>query len=281
MSIDIQQPVAVRSGGFQWKGFNLHYEVWGHGGIPFLLMHGLLFDSRLNRALARRLVGEGFQVILMDFLGHGHSDQPTDPCAYRVDFCAQQGLACMDHLEIDKAIIGGISLGAIAGLFIAVEHPERCLGLFLEMPVMEWSTVFAATIILPLSTLVAYVPRVYRGLTWPLRRWQPKNELAASGLSGLSNEPAVINAILHGLMVGPVVPTSEQRRQIQLPTIIIGHGRDRLHQYRDAQILAGEIADSQFVKSGFGGVEIRKERNRLWPEVQVFLARATRLAKAA
>lgn len=269
----MEKPASVRSGFFQWKSHELYYEVWGDGGTPFLLMHGLLCDVQLNRALARRLVAEGHRVVLMDFLGHGRSAKPTDPREYRVDFCAQQGLACLDHLGIDKAVIGGVSLGAIATLFIAHEQPDRCLGMFLEMPVMEWSTIFAGTIILPISTLVAYFPRAYKTLTWPLKQIRTRNEIAAALISGLTLEPAVINALLHGLMVGPVVPSSEQRRQLQQPAIVIGHAKDRLHQYRDALALSRELPNAHFVKAGFGGVEIRSERNRLWPEVQGFLAR--------
>src|ERR1044071_300935 len=155
-------PVAVRSGTFVHRGFELAYEVYGDSGVPCLLVHGLLLDSLLNRDLAQRFVGEGYQVVLLDLLGHGKSEKPTDPREHRVDFYAEQVLACLDHLNIDKALVGGISLGAITGLQFAAIAPQRVLGLFLEMPVMEWSTTFAAVLLTPRLTIVDYGK-------WPFR----------------------------------------------------------------------------------------------------------------
>jgi pimeloyl-ACP methyl ester carboxylesterase len=83
-------PVAVRSGTFVHRGFELAYEVYGDSGVPCLLVHGLLLDSLLNRDLAQRFVAEGYQVVLLDLLGHGKSEKPTDPREHRVDFYAEQ-----------------------------------------------------------------------------------------------------------------------------------------------------------------------------------------------
>lgn len=262
----------VRSGLFKWKQYELAYEVWGTSGIPCLLMHGILLDSEMNRGLARRFVSQGYQVVLLDLLGHGNSDKPTDPREHRTDFYAEQGLACLDHLCIEKALIGGVSLGANTTLQMATMAPERCLGMFLEMPVMEWSSAFAGMIFLPLLTVVNNFQSSYRAFSRFLR-WlpAPSSAVLASLKNGFSAEPEVITAILHGTIVGPVVPAAEYRRRLDMPTLVIGHAWDRLHQMRDAVALARELPDARFLKAKSAGFDLRNPHTTLWPEISLFL----------
>ena len=43
-------------------------------------------------------------------------------------------VAFLDHLEIDRAVIGGISLGSAVAVNLALRHPSRVLGLVLSRP---------------------------------------------------------------------------------------------------------------------------------------------------
>ncbi|MGH8530349.1 MAG: alpha/beta fold hydrolase [Nevskiales bacterium] len=88
-------------------------------------MHGILLDSVINQDLAEEFAAAGFRVVLCDFLGHGASDKPSDPKLHRVDFYAEQALAVLDHLHIQRAVVGGISLGAITALQFIAKWPER------------------------------------------------------------------------------------------------------------------------------------------------------------
>jgi pimeloyl-ACP methyl ester carboxylesterase len=261
----------VRSGQFQWRGYALAYEVWGDKGTPCLLMHGLLLDSLMNRDLARRFVAAGYQVALLDFLGHGASDKPVDAREHRIDFLGDQALACLDHLGWDQALVGGVSLGANAALSMATQAPERCLGLFIEMPVMEQSVNFAGAVFLPLVMASNFLPWAIRPFARGMRRLpRPRWESAASVMNALSTEPAMINAVLHGLLVGPIVPAAYARRKLQMPTLIIGHGWDALHELRDAKGLAQELPNAQLVKAA-SILELRVRPQRLWPAIERFL----------
>ena len=271
MSVPTSQPVSVRSGTFRHHGFELAYEVYGDTGVPCLLVHGLLLDSLINRDLAQRFVGEGYRVVLLDLLGHGKSDKPTDPRQHRVDFYADQVLACLEHLGIERALVGGISLGAITALQFATQSPERLLGLFLEMPVMEWSTPFAAVLLAPILTLVDYGKWAFRPFARTLRRLpRPRAAWLASGMNALSAEPEVITAVLHGILVGPVVPSAAKRRALDMPTLIVAHGGDKLHELRDAESLAEEMPKARLIKAR-SIFELRMKPARLWPEIADFL----------
>ena len=261
----------LEKGRFRLGDYELAYEVHGDSGVPCVLLHGLLLDSLVNRSLAARFVTQGYRVILLDLLGHGESDKPTDPREMRVDFFADQTLALLDHLGIEKALVGGVSLGAITALQVAAQAPERCLGLFIEMPVMEWSTMFAALLLVPVITLVDYGSFVVRPFARLVRRIpRPNIDLLASFLNAVSTEPEVITAVLHGILVGPVVPSAARRRQLTMPTLVIGHRGDRLHAHRDAAELAKEMPNARLLETRWIG-ELRLTPDRLWPKIRVFL----------
>jgi pimeloyl-ACP methyl ester carboxylesterase len=266
---------------FRCGDYELAYEIHGESGVPCVLLHGLLLDSLMNRDLAARFVTQGYRVILLDLLGHGESDKPTDPRELRIDFFAEQTLALLSHLGIERALVGGVSLGAITALQVAVTAPERCIGLFIEMPVMEWSTMFAALLLVPLITLVDYGSFIGRPLARFMRRIpRPKNDLLASFLNAASAEPKVITAILHGILVGPVVPPSERRRQLTMPTLVIGHRGDRLHAHRDAAELAKEMPNARLLETRWIG-ELHVTPERLWPKVRGFLNEVSAIARSA
>lgn len=268
--------VPTSSGEFHYRGHRLSYEVHGDEGTPLLLMHGLLLDTLLYRDLADRFVAEGYRVVLLDLLGHGKSDKPTDPREHRIDFCAEQALACLDHLGIDRALVGGVSLGAVVALQAAAIAPDRILGLFLEMPVMEWSTTFAAMMFVPTIAAVDFARPIVSAWSGFLGRLpRPRTFWMASVMNLIATPPEVITAVLHGVLVGPVVPPRRVRRQLAMPTLVIGHGGDRLHSLQDAEALAAEMPDAQLIKAR-SLVEFRRSPDRLWPEIASFLRRVQR-----
>src|SRR5512139_3705700 len=261
----------LEKGRFRFGHYELAYEIHGDSGVPCVLLHGLLLDSLMNRDLAARFVTQGYRVILLDLLGHGESDKPSDPRELRIDFFAEQTLALLDHLGIERALVGGVSLGAITALQVAAKAPERCVGLFIEMPVMEWSTMFAALLLVPLIALVDYASFIGRPLARLVRRIpRPNSDLLASFLNAASAEPEVITAVLHGILVGPVVPPAERRRQLTMPTVVIGHRGDRLHKHRDAAELAKEMPNAHLLETRWIG-ELRVTPDRLWPKIRAFL----------
>jgi pimeloyl-ACP methyl ester carboxylesterase len=62
------------------------------------------------------LLDAGFQVVMYDLRGHGHSDKPDDRGRYSMDAHAGDVQALADHLSLDRPALAGYSLGSmIAG----------------------------------------------------------------------------------------------------------------------------------------------------------------------
>jgi pimeloyl-ACP methyl ester carboxylesterase/acyl-CoA-binding protein len=268
---------------FEYGGFRLAYETVGEG-MPFILLHGILLDSHINRDLATRIAVEGYRVILLDLLGHGRSDKSTDPKDHRCDFYADQVIALLDHLGIERALLGGVSLGCIVSLHAAAKAPQRVAGLFLEMPVMEWSAPWAAFLLAPPLLAARFARFAYVPFTRLMRRLprprQLRREWLASIMNTLSLDPAVVAAILHGTLVGPIVPPESQRRALAMPALIVGHSGDRLHELRDAHVLGEQLPNAQLLEARHI-LELRTRPDRLWPSISSFLRQVQETSLAA
>jgi pimeloyl-ACP methyl ester carboxylesterase/acyl-CoA-binding protein len=258
---------------FEYGGFRLAYETVGEG-MPFVLLHGILLDSHINRELATRIAVEGYRVILLDLLGHGRSDKSSDPKDHRCDFYADQVIALLDHLGIERAVVGGVSLGCIVSLHVAAKAPQRVAALFLEMPVMEWSAPWAAFLLAPPLLAARFGRFAYQPFARFMRRLpRPhllRREWLASIMNTLSLDPPVVAAILHGTLVGPIVPPENQRRAMTMPALVIGHSGDRLHEFRDAHVLSEQLPNAQLLEARHI-LELRTRPDRLWPTISAFL----------
>ncbi len=103
----------------------IRYEVQGKGP-PLVLHHG--FSSNLEVWLAAgyaRALKTDYRLILIDARGHGASDKPHDPEAYRLETFAGDVVAVLDELGIAKAHYWGYSMGAVVGYEIIRRAPSR------------------------------------------------------------------------------------------------------------------------------------------------------------
>lgn len=273
MTTPIRPPVYPVEQSYYFHGhYRLGYEVYGPvQGTPVLLVHGILLDAYCNRDIAGTLATEGYRVILLDLLGHGRSDKPTKAAEHRVDFYAEQVLGLMDHLGLERAILGGVSLGAITSLTVACLAPHRVRALLLEMPVMENAVPVAALMLVPLMIAVHYARPAYRVFARLLRQLPEPRRAALNSLrNALAAEPEVIRAVLHGVLVGPVVPSARRRRLIQQPTLVIGHARDPLHDMADAKALKRQLPNASILVAR-SILELRTRPERLMPRILDFL----------
>lgn len=110
----------------------LHVEARGDGPA-LVLAHGLGGSARNFRPQARRFSG-AWQVVTLDLRGHARSEAPDDPAAYTLDALAGDLGRVLDDRGVERAVVGGLSLGAAAALGFARTAPRRVRGLVLASP---------------------------------------------------------------------------------------------------------------------------------------------------
>ncbi len=108
---------------------DLHVQVVGEGEV-LLLLHGFGGSGRNFRPQARAL-RDRWRVVLPDLRGHARSAAPEAASAYSIPrFVADVGLV-LDQVGAERAVLGGLSLGAAIALQFALAHPDRVRGLVL------------------------------------------------------------------------------------------------------------------------------------------------------
>lgn len=229
----------------------LEYTEYGSGERWVVLLHGLLLPRRMHQPLARALADDGFHVVTLDLLGHGRSDQPADSMAYSMSSFAEQVVALLDHLGAERAVIGGTSLGANVALETAVLAPDRVQALMVEMPVLDNALVAGIVAFVPTMMAARYFPFTVNSVR-RVTRSVPRGIVPfwlGVGLDALDHRADSIAALLHGVIFGRVAPQSKQRRQIDVPTLIVGHPSDPIHPFVDSEMLAQELPDVTFVRA--------------------------------
>ena len=267
-------PVPFAVGTFESDGVELYYEIHGQGPRVFVFMHGILMDSDMNRRLAADLAVLGNRVVLLDLPGHGHSEKPRRASFHRMDTYAHHVVNLLDHLGVERAVVGGVSLGGNVSLLVAAQSPDRVQGLVIEMPVLEWAVPAAAVTFLPMLFAVHFARPAVRVAANVFRRL-PRPGLGAvdSVMTSLANDPKETAAVLHGILAGPIAPTVDQRAAVTVPTLVLGHRSDRIHPFHDAEQLARRIPGARLVQAQ-SVLELRVRPERLTGEIADLLDEA-------
>jgi 3-oxoadipate enol-lactonase len=101
----------------------LHYRVAGPPDAePVLLLHALGTTLEMWSPQVPILSRE-YHVVAVDLRGHGRSPVPPGP--YSIGGLAEDVLSLLDELDIDRASVCGLSLGAMVGLSMAATAPRR------------------------------------------------------------------------------------------------------------------------------------------------------------
>ena len=107
----------------------LHVEVSGTGQ-SVLLAHGFGGSARNFRPQLKALRGR-YRTIVYDARGHARSFAPETAAEYTPDCFASDLGRALDQAGAERAVVGGLSMGAGVALRFALAHPERVQGLVL------------------------------------------------------------------------------------------------------------------------------------------------------
>jgi len=229
-------------------GCRLAFEEVGTGPVV-LWQHGL--GASRSQPAEVFPAGSPWRRITLECRGHGASDL-GDPERLSMAQFAEDAVALLDHLGIERAVVGGISLGAAIGLRLAAFHPDRVRGLILARP--AWLDGPSP------DTQAAYreVADVIRthGVTEGVSRFELSHNLAriereapdnAVSLRGFFTRPrpqTTVELLSRIPLSWPGV-TQAAMAAMDVPTRVIGNDLDDAHPLAYARQLAAWIPGAQ------------------------------------
>ncbi len=109
----------------------LSYTLSGDGGArAVLFLHGFMGSAEDWRGVTAAL-DDRFRCLAVDLPGHGAS-LGLPPEDYTIEGTTRALIRLLDLLGIERPAVVGYSMGGRLALYLALHHPERCAGLFLE-----------------------------------------------------------------------------------------------------------------------------------------------------
>lgn len=225
-------------------GCRLTYYSEGEGR-PVLWQHGL--GATVDQPAAVFPQRKGLRRITMMCRGHDNSDL-GEPSGISIANFAEDAIALLDHLAIEKAVVGGISLGAGISLRLAALRPERVSRVVLARP--AWVDQPGPETQMAYVAAGEYLKRYggEEGLarfteTDTYKNLKAKSDDNAKSLVGYFTRPRpdTTTALLARIPKdGPGI-TRREMAAITAPTLLIGNGEDYVHPLSYAQELAGLI----------------------------------------
>ena len=111
------------------NGIELYYESTGEG-FPLVLAHEFAGDFRSWEPQVRYF-SRNYRVLTYNARGYPPSDVPADEDAYSQEMAVEDLRGLLEHLGIDKAHIGGLSMGGSLALNFGLTHPQMAKSLII------------------------------------------------------------------------------------------------------------------------------------------------------
>jgi pimeloyl-ACP methyl ester carboxylesterase len=89
-------------------------------------------------------------------------------------------------------------------------------------------------------------------------------------LDWVRQDPAPSAAVIQGLFFGRTAPPQSERETFETPALVIGHPRDPVHPFSDADALARELPNGRLVDAS-SFFEMRLAPERLTDEFAAFI----------
>lgn len=225
------------------------YEVIGNEGAePLLFLHGLGAGRAQTTAAMTDL--EKHRVIAPDMLGHGDSISENADDVQSFDQFADDSIAILDEMGIEKANVGGLSMGSGIALNIALRYPERVNKLILLRP--SWMDQKQPEHL----SLVAYVGQWIEELGvekaqenlhanteyQELLERVPKVALSIDGLFGRPGHFSH-TAVLHRMWKDAPFASLDLLKTISNQVLVMYTDRDDLHPIPVAQTIAAQFTN--------------------------------------
>ena len=236
---------------FHHQGIDFHYQLLGHGP-PVVFCHGLTADLEQAKQTLEDL--DGYRLLVWSCRWHGLTRPDCAPQMLSFGTFADDPAALLDHLGIERAVIGGLSMGAGVAAGFAANHPQRTAALMLVRP--AWTDHPRPHNLIVLEQIADRLDQMPADEL--LRRFQ-----ADPGIIPAAREEPAFAATVQGqclapqarqraarlrAMVGSCPLRPAEIARLSMPSLIIGNELDPIHPMQTAQWWAAALGHNALLR---------------------------------
>lgn len=259
-------------------GIRLHYEAFGRASAPAVLMIQGLGADKHGWDMQRIPLSLQYRVIALDNRGAGRSDKPFGH--YTLEQMADDAIAVLDHVGVDKAHVVGASMGGAISQIVGLKYPDRVISLTLACTacrnhpwrrelLQSWATTASERGTGAMAREAArwvIGPRSFRRLL-PAFGWLGPLAMGRTSHAFVAQVHAILDVD---------ESVADQLEQVDIPTLVMVGNQDILTPRGDSEEIADRMPNAELVvisgaAHGFM-VEHASTFNRVLME---FLARVT------
>jgi pimeloyl-ACP methyl ester carboxylesterase len=238
---------------FEANGIRFYFADDNADRLPFVFQHGLGAD--ISQPMSFFSEDRPFRLISMDCRGHGKTVPLGNRHFLKFDSFSDDIVNLLDHLNLPKVVMGGISMGAGIALNFALRYPDRTRALILSR--VSWLAE-------PLPPNLAVFPKI-AGLIREHGAHRGKELFSASAVfqAALQSSPANASSwmsqflreradetfeILESIPNDVPAPDITSWEKVNLPTLVLANRNDPQHPFAYGQVLAREIPGARFAE---------------------------------
>jgi pimeloyl-ACP methyl ester carboxylesterase len=257
-------------------GIQFYYELSGEGP-PLVLCHGLTGNLENPKELFGWI--PGYRQLVWDARGHGKT-RPAGPAShFNFEVFARDLAALLDHLGIEEAVAGGVSMGAAVSAKFALLYPERVRGLLLIRPAWLTEPLPEGLRLYPVAA--DYIARFgpekgaqsFRALPEYQSMAAQYPDAAANLLAQFFEDSALDRRCrLEGIPNNAPIRNWEEVAALRMPVLVVGNEPDLVHPLAYARAWAEHLPHARFVQVPPKSVDVELYAQSVRAHVVEFLA---------
>ena len=247
------------------NGLNTYYRQDGTGSRIFFLFNGAGCTTETWGEMAEWLAGLG-RVVRFDARGAGQTELPEEP--YTLETLAEDAIALMDHLEIEKAILIGHAFGGRVAQIVTRDYPERASALIL----CGTGGLYPPKIGQPPADTSREEAWLYRFCSSGFREEQPERAQLLLDEVFAMHPPREAGELRAKAIGATPTVTYWGTTPDSLPVLLVYGTEDRFGHTDNARNLAGRLKNSRLVFiEGTGHFAIREKPEHVLVEITDFI----------
>lgn len=221
----------------------IHYEEAGDGPLAYVFCHGLGGNSEGFERDDMGWYAEHFRTVAWDQRGLGRSGPAQK---YSLPRYAQDLDELLDYLDIEQAVVFGVSWGGVLVQRFALDYPERCAAIIVDSSSSEVNVRASENWYMRGEVARLGREQALRGRT-TAPAFEGHATVSANTEQGAAMKPEHVESFVTQARATASLreqPLTPDLHRIACPALVVGGGDDRVAGAAGSVIMARNIGDN-------------------------------------